>query len=434
MPVRDSQIALPDKAIVHLPTPRGVGSVLLAILIVSGLAEMAYGIVNFSAMPVYIRALNLDIRWVSAVAAGYLVAEGLLKSPFGVLGDRVGRKPLMLAGPIVSTVTALLTPLIHHPVPLIALRVLDGMGLAALWPSAFSMIGDYVPENRRASAMSLFNVAYLVGIALGPLIGGVINDAAHTYLGMSVAHSKVASFYVAAVLFALTAVIAILALPGGKAAATPQAVQNSESHTVHLSDFRGMLRQIPALLAMTFVNFLGVGCVMTYAKLFLMEQFDLTESQFGGLLLGPALIIALASIPLGTLGDRIGKATATKIGLGLCVVGYWLVIAFPTKIALVGLGSVIGIGFVIAFPAIMALVSDVCRPEQRGAAVGTVGTAQGLGAILGVAASGFLYRQHTLHLAGITVPRHGLPFLVCAIMLTIGFLIALVGLKSPSRV
>ena len=204
-----------ESPIVPPIAPR-VRPILIAILIVAGLAELAYSIVNMSAMPVYIKAIGLDTKWVGIVAAGYLVAEGLLKSPFGLLSDRIGRKPLMVAGPTVSIFTAAMTAHTHNPYGLIALRVLDGMGLAALWPAAFSMIGDYVPAAKRATAMSMFNVSYLVGIALGPAIGGMINDIARYRLHFHVVQAKQASFYAAALFFAVTAIVALIALPEGR--------------------------------------------------------------------------------------------------------------------------------------------------------------------------------------------------------------------------
>ena len=330
--------------------------------------------------------------------------------------------------------TALLTPHIHNPLLLMALRALDGMGLAALWPAAFSMIGDYVPSERRASAMSLFNVAYLVGLALGPAIGGGSNDAAEFFFHLPSERAKQASFYVAAILFAVTVVLALVLLPGGRVTAQEMAQTGLKAKTSPFLDFRRMLGRMPALLLIVFVTFLGVGLIMAYAKLFVSDLFHMKESEFGGLLIVPALIIAAASVPLGTLGDRIGKPQAAKIGMGICVVSYWLLVLFPSKPSLIALGSLIGIGFVIAFPALMALVSDVCDSKQRGAAVGAVGTAQGLGAIVGVLSSGYLYELTISHLGPISIPPHGLPFLLCAVMLAVAFLLALFGLKSPAKV
>lgn len=419
--------------ITHLTeTARQLGPLLIAILVVSGFAEMAYGIVNFSAMPVYIKAIGLGEQWIGLVATAYLLAEGLLKSPFGMLGDRVGRKKLLIIGPFVSCFTALLTPFIHNPFLLLLLRVLDGMGLAALWPSAFSLIGDHVPPNKRATAMSFFNVAYMIGIAFGPAIGGAANDAAQHLIGLPPVVAKQASFYLSALLFAMTVLVTWKMIPD-----LPPAHHERDAHGeetgFRLSDIRAMLERMPILLGLAFLTFLGVGLVMAYAKVFVMETFHLSEGAYGALLIGPALVIALSSIPLGTLTDRLGNPMAMKVGYGLATVGFWLLLAFPTKVTLVLLGSVVGFGFVIGFPALMAHVSATCNPKQRGAALGAIGTAQGLGAILGVASSGFLYRYPAFSIGVFGVPEHGLPFLGCAIMIFCAFLLALFGFRSAPQ-
>lgn len=412
---------------------RRVRRLLAAIVLVAGFAELAYVIVNISAMPVYIRALQLDPRWIGAVGTAYLVVEGLLKSPFGVLGDRIGRKALIVTGPAISTFTALITPFVHNPYALVGLRVLDGIGAAALWPSAFSLIGDLVPEGHRGRAMSLFNIAYILGIAVGPAIGGGMNDWAENYLKVPHHVAKEASFYVASFLFGLTAAVAFLVLPharpaGSGAGGGGHAMEGGFS----FGDFRRMIGRMPMILLMAFVTFLAVGLIMLYTKVFALDFFDLSESEFGVLLIIPALAIAAASIPLGTVGDRIGKSRTVKIGIGLCTVGFWALLAYPEKWSLVVMGSVIGVGFVMAFPAWMALVTSDCDAGQRGAAVGAVGTAQGIGAIIGAAASGFLYKIGDFSIGPIVVPEHGAPFLACGFMLAITFVLALTTVHEPS--
>ena len=408
---------------------------LLAVVTVAGFAELAYAIVNVSAMPVYIKYNGLDIRWIGLIGTAYLVVEGVLKSPFGVLGDRIGRKPLILIGPIMSTFTAIATPFVHSPYGLVGLRVLDGIGAAALWPSAFSLIGDYVPEKKRASAMSLFNLAYILGIALGPAIGGNINDWTyyhfHHILHMHLAQSKDASFYVASLLFLTTTFVAMLVIPNGRVKHPVAEGAPSGEAGFNFRDFLAMLGRMPMTLLMTFVTFLGIGLIMLYVKVFAMERFHMSESTFGNYLMIPALFIAVVSVPLGTLGDRIGKARAVRIGIGVCVAAFWLLLAVPTEWNMVLMGSLIGAGFVLAFPAWMALVSSVCDPKQRGAVVGAVGTAQGLGAIVGAASSGFLYKQPAFHLGLLTIPPHGLPFLGCALLLTVSLVLALTTVHDP---
>ena len=397
----------------------------------AGLAELAYVVVNISAMPVYILSIGLDVRWVGAVATAYLVMEGVMKSPFGLLGDRIGRRSLILVGPLVSCFTALLTPFIHHPGILILLRIVDGLGAAALWPSAFSLIGDHVPAEKRSAGMSLFNGAYMVGIALGPAIGGATNDWAQHFLHLPISLAKSASFYVASGIFALTFITAAILIPKTtKAKHDPNDLGPGVEGGFSYPDFMAMLQKLPMLLLMAFVLFMSVGLVMAYAKLFCMNMFDLSESRFGALLIGPALVIAVVSVPLGTLGDKIGKVRAVQIGIGTCMVAFWLLLAFPNQVMLILMGSLLGIGFVVAFPAWMAQVSEVCDPAQRGAAVGAVGTAQGLGAIVGVAISAFLYKIPAFKIGQIAIPDHSFPFLGCACMLTVSFIISVFALKE----
>jgi DHA1 family multidrug resistance protein-like MFS transporter len=402
--------------------PVNVGKLLTAIVIVSGFAELAYVIVNLSAMPVYIKSIKLDSKWIGLVMTAYLVVEGAFKSPCGVLGDRIGRKALILVGPIASAITSLITPFVTNPFVLVLLRIIDGLGAAALWPSAFSLIGDHVPEERRASAMGLFNVAYLMGIALGPVIGGSLNDVLHT---------KQASFYVAAVVFAIAAIAAYVLIPDVHKQQRAEAkLGPGLDGGFNLKEFGIMLRKMPFALLMAFVTFLGVGLVMAYAKVFIMAQFHISETQYGALLVGPAFIIAASSIPLAALGDKIGKPRAVRLGIGLCAAAFWALLAIHTTITLIIFGSLIGIGFVIAFPAWMAQVSSECEPRQRGAAVGAVGTAQGIGAIVGVALSTVLYKTPSFRIGPIHVPHHGLPFLGCGVMLAISFLLAFISVRE----
>ncbi|HEV2471128.1 MAG TPA: MFS transporter, partial [Chthonomonadales bacterium] len=186
--------------------PVNVDRLMRAIVVVAGFAELAYIIVNVSGMPVYIKvSARLDERWIGAMAATFLIVEGVLKSPCGLLGDHVGRKAMIMIGPLLSTFTAALTPLTHNPYLLLILRTVDGIGAAALWPAAFSLIGDHVPEERRSRAMGTFNIAYLLGVAVGPAIGGFANQFAHHQLHLTLARSKDASFYVASGLFGATA-------------------------------------------------------------------------------------------------------------------------------------------------------------------------------------------------------------------------------------
>ncbi len=450
-------------------------AVLVAIAAVAGLAELAYAIMNVSAMPVYLKfSMGYGEATIAGIGTAFLLFEGVMKGPFGVVGDRIGRKWLILVGPLISVITSLLTLLIkpHQWYLFVLLRVLDGVGAAALWPSALAMIADVIPEEKRSQAMSLFNVTYLLGIALGPLIGGIANDLTKKateqvkryiirhgphitrHMVVHTADPRQASFYVISFLFLLTAAVAYWRLPNIR--------PHHESHPEHEAGFSfsaitQALRQIPQMLLMAFVTFFGIGMIMLIIKLFALAEFDISETQFGALLLAPALIIAAASVPLGTIGDKIGKAAAVRLGIGICAFSLLFMIIIRNQLALVIGGSINGIGFVIAFPSWMAYISSTCDKRQRGAVMGAVGTAQGVGAMLGAPLGGYLYEKAHIHLPrflrpfggsvpflklGPHIPGHAqqvylnphyAPFIGCALMLFIAWILAMLTVHDTPQ-
>src|SRR5262249_28304189 len=125
-----------------------------------------------------------------------------------------------------------------------------------------------------------------------------------------------ASFYVVSFLFLVTAIIAWWRIPNLR--------PHHEHHPVEgeggfqFSALLHSLKQIPEMLLMAFVTFFGIGMIMLIIKLFAMAEFNVSEIRFGALLLVPCLLIALASVPLGTIGDKLGKARAVRLGIGLC--------------------------------------------------------------------------------------------------------------------
>lgn len=433
-----------------LPLTASARAVIISIAIVAGFAELAYAMMNVSAMPVYLKfSMHYGETGVTAIGAAFLLCEGLMKGPFGILGDRIGRKKLIMIGPLVSVVTALLTLLVRPEqwYLFVILRTLDGLGAAALWPAALAMMADVVREDRRSQAMALFNVTYLLGIALGPALGGAANDlaafvvgrlpefvAAHTPDAVSQhVHARAvdprhASFYLISFVFLVTALVAWWRVPNLPPHHQREGAEAEAGFS--WSSLVETLRRSPAMLFMAFITFFGVGLIMFLIKLFAMQEFGLSESAFGSLLLVPCLIIAVASIPLGTIGDRVGRVRAVRIGIGLCAFSMWALILMPGHFALILGGSLIGIGFVIAFPSWMAYIADSSHPSQRGAVMGAVGTAQGVGALIGVPIGGLLYEKASIAIPGMPwLNGHYAPFIGCAASLLIAWLFAMTVIK-----
>jgi MFS family permease len=111
---------------------------------------------------------------VGTVFAVHALAAVLVRPLLGGLGDRVGRRPLLIAGGVVTAV-ALVGHLLVGSLPvLLALRALAGTGQAAVVVGAATRSLDLAPADRQGEAASYTLVAVQLGFGLGPLLGELL--------------------------------------------------------------------------------------------------------------------------------------------------------------------------------------------------------------------------------------------------------------------
>jgi DHA1 family multidrug resistance protein-like MFS transporter len=396
-----------------------------ALVVMAGFAELGYVTLNLSAMPVYLReVVGLGESTITVVGSAFLLTEAIFRAPMGMLSDHFGRRRLIVLGPMLTVFTSLATLVASHPLHFIVLRALDGLGAAMLWPAVYAAIGDSVPLHKRAWAMSFLNMTYMLGIALGPLAGGLVND---------LSGAKQASFYLTACLFTAATLIAWRFYP--RDGHMPDSADGKSGEKLSLGAFLNALRIAPGHMLLAFVVFFGIGLIMLLVKLYAMDEFGVSETLFGVGLVVPALAIAVLSLPLGRLADWLGRTRGIRLGLMLAASVVWSVVA-PSQppIAWVLVAAALGaVSFVLTFAAWMAELSEI-DPERRGVMLGAAGTAQGVGSILGALLGGFLYEHVPLTLGAITIPAHRTPFIGCALMLTLGAALSWVVLKRDRAI
>jgi len=383
----------------------------LRLLPVALLAELATVALNFFAVPAYLReALGLPERVVGIVIAAYLVSEALFKGVVGHYADRFGRKRFLLMGPMIWFVTPLLTVMIPAGwgngvvVAIVLLRVLDGLAAAMVWTSAYAMMGDATTDSQRSQGMSLLNLCFMAGLALGFLAGGEANAAFDSYS---------AAFVAASVLFGLTAVLIVATVPDDRA----RGEGHDEEH--RLRDILMCFRQVPLTLTVGFITFFGVGLPAPIVMFFAQDVYGVPVNEFGRTLVLPAgFLMGMLSLPMGTLGERIGHARAVRLGLWLCAVGLWMVSAgnwleWTRSLATTALAAgTVGVGFLLALPAWYAFVSRI-NPARSGLYIGAVMAVQGFGAILGTLVGSRLYENNPFY-----------PGIGAAIAITVGFILS----------
>jgi EmrB/QacA subfamily drug resistance transporter len=116
-------------------------------------------------------ASQSQLEW--AINSYTLVFAGLLFT-FGVIGDRVGRKRMLMIGLTVFGLGSLFSAYSHSPDQLITARALMGLGGAAVMPQTLSIISNVFEPRERARAIGIWASAVGIGVAIGPVLGGTL--------------------------------------------------------------------------------------------------------------------------------------------------------------------------------------------------------------------------------------------------------------------
>jgi MFS transporter, DHA2 family, multidrug resistance protein len=113
-----------------------------------------------------------ELLWITDVY-GFMVA-GLLIA-MGALGDRIGRRKVLLTGSAAFGLASLVSAFAVSPEMLIAARALQGIAGATLVPSAMALVFSLFPDEReRTKALGVVMSSFAAGAALGPVIGGAL--------------------------------------------------------------------------------------------------------------------------------------------------------------------------------------------------------------------------------------------------------------------
>ncbi len=118
-------------------------------------------------------ASQSQLEW--AINSYTLVFAGLLFT-FGVIGDKIGRKRMLIIGLALFGIASLLSAYSRSPEQLIFARAAMGLGGAAVMPQTLSIISNVFEPAERPRAIGLWAMAVGIGIATGPVLGGLLLD------------------------------------------------------------------------------------------------------------------------------------------------------------------------------------------------------------------------------------------------------------------
>lgn len=147
---------------------------ILSVLVVSLLVVVLDNTVLNIALPTIQRDLDASQGELVWAVDSYILAFAALLFTWGVIGDRIGRKRVLVIGLVVFGLASAACAFAESAGMLIGLRVLMGIGGAAVLPTTLAIITVVFAPHERGKAIGVWGGAVGAAVALGPVIGGVL--------------------------------------------------------------------------------------------------------------------------------------------------------------------------------------------------------------------------------------------------------------------
>ena len=406
MPVDGGRRRRPKKAGVYRPV--------LLIAASAFFCELGFSTINISTLPVYLSKELHAVQWLGFILGFQNLFDTISRPFLGALGDRHGRRWVVITGPILSAVTSAVTVYISIGV-LFGFRIIDGLAAGALWTSVYAETGDITDEKHRNTAMSIVNVAFIVALAFGPLTGGLLDH----YTGRYFRHVGQPAFLFSSLALLAGSGIAYGVFRPKEWEKTPPRRRRASGLGFKLRDLLYTVRTFPSMLVLAFLLYVGLGLVVPLIKLYAMDRYHITELAFGYVLAGEAIGVGMLAVPLSKIGSRWGPHKAVFWGLAWIAGAFW-VLTYSQHIWLVfASAGLIGMGIVLALPSWLAFITMISPADRKGEVLGVIGFSQGFGMLLGAALAGILFTLKTFHMGGLDLSTVNLPFFIASSVLTL---------------
>lgn len=303
------------------------------------------------------------------LAATYAIFQFALSPTMGNLGDRFGRRPVILialAGFAIDYAVMAFAPTVLW---LFIGRAIAG-GLGAVFAPAQAIMADVTSREGRARAFGLLGAAFGIGFIVGPALGGLIGE-----LGVR------APFFVAAGLATLTFLYGLFrfeeTLPAEKRRPFSLKRANPLGAIISLRSVKGLW-----LLAGAYLLWItSVNIYPTMWSWFAAAQYGWGPGMIGVSLVCTGVAMAFYQVKvIGPLTERLGPQRAIRLGLAGAMVGFAFYMVNPWGLLALLAGLVIGIQGIIQ-PALSALLSNAVDDDQQGELLGFNASLAALAAI-----------------------------------------------------
>ncbi len=395
--------------------------------------------------------LHAGVAGLQWVVSAYALVFATMLLTGGSLGDRFGRRKLMLGGVVVFAAGSLLGALAPNVGVLIGARAIMGIGAAASEPGTLSVLRHLYPDEReRARAVGIWAAVTGLALACGPVFGGTIVGAAgwRGVFWFNVAFAAVlllvtsrfvpesadpeqarldlpglllGALAVGAATFAIiegetsgyrTAWVDVLFAVAAVAAVVFIVVESrAPSPMLDLRYFR--LPAFSSALAVAFAVYFGIFSIFFFTALYLEEVAGYSGYRAAGAFGPMAAALIAGSLLAGRWVARRGARLPMTAGCFIAAFGILLTRHYlpthPSFWPLTWSLALAGLGFGIAIVPVTAAVLALVPAEHSGMAASASNTSRQLGAVFGVAVLGALVNAHLTSDLGARLRTLGIP-------------------------
>lgn len=327
-------------------------------------------------LPEYIRHRGGTDSLAGLVMAAFFAAGVLSQYPAGRIADRLGRRPVLLAGLVIYAVASFgfLAPV--GPAADIGFRALQGIGAGAAEVAALAMVSAAVTASRRGKAFASIYGGQVAGMAVGPLIGSI--------LGVDLMWTV----FLAAGLSSLAACLPALSVAEVRAGSGAGDADRAQPRT-RRAGVRLSAALIGSLLASVVLGLTFGVYEICWTLLLQLRGASGWEIGLSWTLF--AVPFVLMTRPSGWLTDHLNRKHLVMGGMTLAVVmcgSYPFLHSVPL---LVALGAAEAVGIAIVLPAVQSLLAQTSDASAFGRVQGLFSTCQIGAAAVAAAAAGALF-------------------------------------------
>ena len=331
----------------------------------------------------------------------------------GALTDRIGRRSMIIFSLLTSAFSTLAMGFVNTLDAFYLIAIISGIFTDTGGPAYNAIVGDLLPEQKRATGFGIIRVAFNVSAAIGPAIGGLL--AARSYLAL---------FVTDAIISSIVAVIVFFTIPETKPELKPGVEQESvgQSFKGYFRVFRDgafVLFMLASTLAwMTYMN------MNTTLGVYLRDSQGITEAGYGALISMNAIMVVAFQFWITRRLERYPAMLMMAAGTLLFSFGFVMYGVFNNYTWFMVAMGIITVGEMITVPIANAEVINFAPENMRGRYGAVYGLAWGLPFMIGP------------YLAGLLMDNYNPDWLwyacgICGILATVSFLI-LHRLRTPA--